>query len=230
MLTKVTVKWESGGSDVVERFMAHDRSGCQRPPVSMYIISWGTTHATVPLGGTAAPRPELFNGLGGDGAWRPRDHRERTRQALGLAGVAAGLGAWPAWSGARAPTFRWTVRRPASAVGAGRTQRSGCGVALTWGPALQHNPGLADLGGRGSTGLVDLPACRSRRPASSVVCGGTARTAPERPERPRPGGGWGPARPPPGLSQKTGGGLLFGGGRCGSPDRGGRGRARPGHG
>ena len=26
----------------------------------------------------------------------------------------------------------------ASAVGAGRTQRSGCGVALTWGPALPH--------------------------------------------------------------------------------------------
>ena len=77
-------------------------------------VPGGTTHATVPLGGTAAPRPELFNGLGGDGAWRPRDHRERTRQALGLAGVAAGLGVWPAWSGARAPTLRWTV--PAASI------------------------------------------------------------------------------------------------------------------
>ena len=50
----------------------------------------------------------LQRAFGGDGAWRPRDHRERTRQALGLAGVAAGLGAWPAWCGARAPTLRWT--------------------------------------------------------------------------------------------------------------------------
>ena len=52
----------------------------------------GAVGTTVPLGRPAAPRPELFNGRGGDGAWRPRDHRERTRQAPGLAGVAAGLG------------------------------------------------------------------------------------------------------------------------------------------
>ena len=54
--------------------------------------------------------------------------------------MSASLGAWPAWSGARAPTRcrclcaqppRWTVGRPASAAGTGRTQRSGFRVALT---------------------------------------------------------------------------------------------------
>ena len=51
------------------------------------------------------------------GAWRPRDHRERTRQAPGLAGVAAGLGAWPAWSGARA--LAPTPAEPAAVTGGG---------------------------------------------------------------------------------------------------------------
>ena len=68
-----------------------------------------------------AARARAFNGLGGDGAWRPRARRVRTRQAPGPAGGAAARGAWPAWSGARAPTRcrcfcaqppRWTVGRP----------------------------------------------------------------------------------------------------------------------
>ena len=72
----------------------------------------------------------------------PRARPRRTRQAPGLAGVAAGLEAWPTWSGARAATRcrclcadppRWTVRRPASAAGTGQTQRSGFRVALTCG-------------------------------------------------------------------------------------------------
>ena len=76
------------------------------------------------------------------GPARPRARRGRTRQAPGRAGVASARGAWPAWSGARAPTRcrcfcaqlpRWTVGPPASAAGAGRTQRSGFWVALTWG-------------------------------------------------------------------------------------------------
>ena len=49
-------------------------------------------------------QPGAVNGLRGDGAWRPSARRGRTRQAPGLAGVAAGLVAWPAWSGARALT------------------------------------------------------------------------------------------------------------------------------
>ena len=68
------------------------------------------------------------------GSARPRARRGRTRQAPGRAGVAGARWAWSAWSGARAP-----VGRPASAAGAGRTQRSGFWVALTWGNALQHN-------------------------------------------------------------------------------------------
>ena len=63
---------------------------------------------------------QSVNGRGGGGAWRPRAHRRRTRQAPELAGVARGLGAWSAWSGARAATpgrglcahpRRWTGRR-----------------------------------------------------------------------------------------------------------------------
>ena len=63
---------------------------------------------------------QSVNGRGGGGAWRPRAHRRRTRQAPELAGVARGLGAWSAWSGARAATHgrglcahprRWTGRR-----------------------------------------------------------------------------------------------------------------------
>ena len=73
-----------------------------------------------------------------------RQRRGRTRQAPELAGVAAARGAWPARSGARAPTrcqpSRWTVGRPASAAGAGRTQRSGFGVALTWGTLSSITP------------------------------------------------------------------------------------------
>ena len=58
--------------------------------------------------------------------------------------MAAAREAWPARSGARAPTrcqpSRWTVGRPASAAGAGRTQRSGFGVALTWGTLSSITP------------------------------------------------------------------------------------------
>ena len=57
----------------------------------------------VPVGWTV-DQPGAVNGLRGDGAWRPSARRGRTRQAPGLAGVAAGLVAWPAWSGARALT------------------------------------------------------------------------------------------------------------------------------
>ncbi len=90
------------------------------------------------------------NGRGGDGAWRPRARRGRTRQGPGLLGVAAGLGAWPAWSGARARARcrclcaqppRRKVRRPASAAGTGRTQRSGFGVALSCGTLSSITPG-----------------------------------------------------------------------------------------
>ena len=62
---------------------------------------------------------DRVNGRGGGGAWRPRAHRRRTRQARELAGVATGLEAW-AWSCTRAATHgrglcahprRWTGRR-----------------------------------------------------------------------------------------------------------------------
>ena len=49
-------------------------------------------------------RTQGVNGRGGGGAWRPRVHRRRTRQASELAGVARGLVAWSASSGARAAT------------------------------------------------------------------------------------------------------------------------------
>ena len=67
-----------------------------------------------------AAQARSVNGRGGAGAWRPSARRRRTRQAPELAGVTAGLGAWSAWSRARAATRgrglcahppRWTVRR-----------------------------------------------------------------------------------------------------------------------
>ena len=112
-------------------------------------------------GALADPGPtRSFNGHRGDGAWRRRARRGRTRQAPGLAGVAVGLGAWPAWSGARALTRcrylcaqrpRLAVRRPASAAGTGRTQRSGFGVALTCGTLSSITLGRADPGGPTAT-------------------------------------------------------------------------------
>ena len=74
--------------------------------------------------------------------------------------VAVGLGAWPAWSGARALTRcrylcaqrpRLAVRRPASDAGTGRTQRSGFGVALTCGTLSSITLGRADPGGPTAT-------------------------------------------------------------------------------
>ena len=76
-----------------------------------------------------------FNGLGGDGAWRPRARRGRTRRAPGLAGVAATRVVVTRCRCCCAQPSPWTARRPASVAGAGRTQRSGFGVALTWGPS-----------------------------------------------------------------------------------------------
>ena len=117
-------------------------------------------HEVVPAA-LADPGPtRSFNGHRGDGAWRRRARRGRTRQAPGLAGVAVGLGAWPAWSGARALTRcrylcaqrpRLAVRRPASAAGTGRTQRSGFGVALTCGTLSSITLGRADPGGPTAT-------------------------------------------------------------------------------
>ena len=96
-------------------------------------MSRGSEHWPQSDGRTAGPP---FNGRRGDDAWRPRGRRERTRQAAGPAGAApqarAGRdGAATRRQGLRAQPTRWTGRPTASAGGAGRTRRSGSGVAWT---------------------------------------------------------------------------------------------------
>ncbi len=114
------------GSAAVRRItsnMSPTRGWTARPPHTASNSAPVRGRRAVELAGVFGGRrtqAQSVNDRGGGGAWRPRAHRRRTRQAPELAGVARGLGAWAAWSGTRAATHgrglcahprRWTGRR-----------------------------------------------------------------------------------------------------------------------
>ena len=138
---------------------------------------------------------QSVNGRGGGGAWRPRAHRRRTRQAPELAGVARGLGPWSAWSGARAATHgrglcaharRWTVRRgrprgsdvraPVRVLRCARPERLGPAGARShcrsWEPHFTYrhtHPQPARASRRRGRGPARGGPCVERQPASPEV-------------------------------------------------------------
>ncbi len=188
---------------------------------------------------------QSVNGRGGGGAWRPRAHRRRTRQAPELAGVARGLGAWAAWSGTRAATHgrglcahprRWTgrrgrprgsdVRAPAGVRRCARPERRAPAGARSncrsWEPHFKYRhtrPQPARTSRRRGRGPARAgPGASSVNPPARAaeIVGQLARVRGRTPGLPRGAGRFEPA-PPCSRGDRRGSGRRAGGDPCACP-------------
>ena len=161
--------------------MSNTRRRTARPPTARWNPRSGASPRLAKRRRTAETRPSV-NGRGGAGAWRPRARPRRTPQVPGLAGVAPGLGAWPAWSGARAATRcrclcahppRWTGRR-----GRSRAVEPRCTYRHTRTEPAQHfaKRGRSGTSSAAPPGTGGAPAAPVRE-APPCYAGRTARSS-----------------------------------------------------